>query len=157
MSKKKKILVICSMVVLLVATAYVNVLLNSGENTPTPDTSSTEVTYFQSYRTTRETSRNQQITYLDGVIASAEVSADAKAAAETMKIDLVADMNTELVLEALIKSGGFSEAVVTVSDESLNVVVGSAELTSAEVAQIVTIVQSETDYTLDQITIRPYN
>ena len=157
MSKTKKIIVICSMVVLLVATAYVNILLNDENRKATAAINQTEVSAFAGFRTTRESSRNQQFDYLDGVIASEDVSAEAKQSAEKLKLDMVEKMESELILEELIKASGFSDAIVTMNTDSLNVVVNADVLTGPQVAQICTLVLRETDYTLDQIAINTYS
>lgn len=75
--------------------------------------------------------------------------------AETKKQTLIANMEQELVLEGLIKAKGFDDVIVSTSSSYLNVIVKSAELTSAEVAQIVDVVRQQTEYSLDNIKIIP--
>ena len=65
-------------------------------------------------------------------------------------------METELVLEGLIKAKGFKDCVVTMSTENVNVVVMDEELTLEESAQILDIIVSETDYTAPNVVIIPY-
>ena len=60
-----------------------------------------------------------------------------------------------LVIEGLIKSLGFEDAVVTNTTENINVIVKSAELTSEEAAQILDIVTTETDKTALDVRIIP--
>ena len=64
-------------------------------------------------------------------------------------------METELVIEGLIKSLGFEDAVVTNTTENINVIVKSPELTADEAAQILEIVVSETDKTANDVRIIP--
>ena len=74
MSNKKKIIIICSMVVLLVAAAYLNVLITK-KNTEKvsgtiSDDSSTVVSFFTSYRSARDASRQESFMYYDSIINS---------------------------------------------------------------------------------------
>ena len=64
-------------------------------------------------------------------------------------------METELVTEGLIKAKGFEDVIVTSTNANVNVVVKSAELTSNQVAQIVSIVQEQTGMAIDYIKIIP--
>ena len=78
MSNKKKIIIICSMVVLLVAAAYLNVLITK-KNTQTvsktiADEDSTVVSFFTSYRSARDASRQESFMYYDSIINSETAS-----------------------------------------------------------------------------------
>ncbi|MBR2053166.1 MAG: SpoIIIAH-like family protein, partial [Clostridia bacterium] len=64
-------------------------------------------------------------------------------------------MENELALEYLIKGLGFSDAIVTTSSSYINVIVKSNELTSTEVAKIVSVVTEQTDYALAEIKVIP--
>ncbi len=71
MSKKKKIIIMSSLVFLLALTAVLNVLLASnviasGDSTPTMATSN----YFTTFRTERTTTRSEELLQLDSVIAT---------------------------------------------------------------------------------------
>jgi stage III sporulation protein AH len=158
MSNKKKIIIICSMVVLLIAVGYLNVWLNKSsdpvDNTNDPVTS---VSFFEAYRMDRDTARAQEFSYLDAILTSQTSSEAAKASAEEMKLDLIDVMEIELVLEGLIKAKGFEDAVVTMSTNNVNVIVNDAELANDEVAQITYIITSETGYSPSNIVIVPYS
>ena len=158
MSKKKRILIISCFCVLLLVTGIVNVVLNNSVKAETKTTTVSTTTYssfFESYRSDRTSTRTQEIQYLDAIIASANSSAEAKASAEAERAELVKLMETELVLEGLIKSKGFEDAIISALSSNISVIVKNAELTSSEVAQIVEIITSQTDYTLDNIKIIP--
>lgn len=157
MSNKKKIIIICSMVVLLIAAGYLNVILNKTSAVNNTDDTSTTVSFFAAYRTDRETARAQEFSYLDAIIASASSTDEAILTAETMKQDLVEVIETELVLEGLIKAKGFDDAVVTMSTNNINVIVHDAELISEEVAQILNVITTETGYSASKIVIVPYS
>lgn len=158
-ANKKKIIVLCGMILLLVATGVLNYYLNSRNNSQEPTGDGTVVaTYFSDYRDYRETTRQETFTYLDTIILSDASSAEAKAAAETQKLDLCSKMETELIIENLIKAKGFDDAVVSMTTGNINVVVKTADsLDSAQVAQILAIVTEQTDYKATEVIIIPYN
>lgn len=154
LTKKKKIIILCVMVALLVITGYLNVVLNNG----VINTSGNQITsgnFFSTYRSDRESTRNQQILYYDAIVASASSSADAKTTAQTKKENLIDSMEMELTTEGLIKACGFEDVIIANSSEMINVIIKSAELTSSEVAKIVSIVKQQTNATIDNITIIP--
>jgi stage III sporulation protein AH len=155
MSKKKKVIILATMFVLLVVTGYLNIVLNGNQTTRTGTDNVVTGNFFTTYRTDRQSTRDQEMAYYDAIIASATSSAEAKASAETKKQALVASMEMELVTEGLIKSKGFEDVVVTNSNSCINVVIKSKELTSSEVAQIVSIVQQQCNANLENIKIIP--
>ena len=154
MKKRTKIIIIAVMVLLLGVTGYLNVMLNksvSNNNNETTTTSS----YFQTYRNDRESTRAQEMLYYDAIISSESSSEEAIKNAETAKLALIDQMEQELVVEGLIKSKGFADCVVTISDSNVNAVVKAAELTSSEVAQIVSVIQTELSVGIENIKIIP--
>lgn len=155
----KKVIVLSCMVALLVVTGVLNFVLNDqlSAKDPSVNGGATVETFFSSYRADRETARAQEFSYLDAIIASAESSDSVKASAEQKKLELLANIETELVLENLIKSKGFDDAVVTMSTDNVNVIVNKAELTSEEASQILGVILGETDYTAVQVVLVPYS
>ncbi len=154
MKKRTKIIIIAAMVLLLGVTGYLNVVLNNSVSSNNDDTASTS-SYFQTYRSDRESTRDQEMLYYDAIIASESSSADAIATAESAKLALIEQMEQELVVEGLIKAKGFEDCVVTISDTDVNAVVKGGELTETEVAQIVEIIQSQLNTRLENIKIIP--
>lgn len=155
MSKKKKIIILATMFVLLVVTGYLNIVLNDNATVQTGGTNVVTGNFFTTYRTDRQSTRDEEMAYYDAIIASATSSAEAKATAEAKKVSMVENMEMELITEGLIKARGFEDVVVTSSASCVNVIVKSAELTSSEVAQIVSIVQEQSGASLDNIKIIP--
>ena len=157
LSKKKKIVILSVMIALLLVTGYVNVALNSSLSSEITETSSAVATsnFYTNYRTERESTRTQEIQFYDSIIASATSSDDAKQEAETNKMMLIAQMEKELVTEGIIRGKGFEDAIVTTSTANVNVFVKSAELTSAEVAQISSVVTQQLGVEIDKIVIIP--
>lgn len=157
LSKKKKIFIICSFAVLLVATGVLNVVLNKTFTAKADKNAGTATVanFFETYRTDRKDTRDQEVLYYDAIVTSASSSAEAISQAEAKRQSLVEQMEMELVLEGLIKAKGFSDVVVSTTASSINVIVKAEALTSAEVAQIVDVIQGQTAYTLDNIKIIP--
>ena len=141
MKKRTKIIILSAMVLLLGVTAYLNVVLNSSINNSDPvvETSS----YFQTYRSDRESMRDQEMLYYDAIIASDSSSEEAISNAEEARLSLISQMEKELVVEGLIKAKGFEDCVITISDNNVNAVVKASSLTSSQVAQIVSVIQTE--------------
>ena len=140
-SRTKKAIVLSVMVVLLVATGVLNWALNEKlltEDQPTSGESVTE-TFFATYRSDRDSTRESECLYLDSIIASADASEESK------------------TLEALIKAKGFEDAIVAISDNGVSVVVGTAELTADQATQILNIITEETEYEATDVKIIPYN
>ncbi len=155
--RTKKVIVLSVMVALLVATGVLNWALNDRLTADPVDANVVTETFFAAYRSDREATRESEFLYLDAIISSETSSAEAKTAAEEQKLDLVERMEKELQLETLVKSKGFEDAIVTVSDSGVNVVVGAAEVTDAQAAQIYDIVQSETTFKAADVKIIPYD
>lgn len=153
LSKKKKIVILVVMVALLVVTGYLNIALNNNVTTETSTTVTTN--FYDGYRADRQTSRETAILYYDSIIASADSSEDAKALASASRQELIEAMEKELVVEGLIKSAGFEDAVLTTTSENVNVVVKASELSTTDVAKIAKIVQEQTGKSLDNIKIIP--
>lgn len=146
LSKKKKIIVLVGMVALLVLAGCLNIFLNlkNDEGDPISGGDYNYGNFFATYRTDRQTTRDQTILYLDAIINNEASSEEAVANAEASKLELTQNMELELVLEGLIKSLGFDDAVVTNSTENVNIIVKAAELTSEQAAQILEVVMTET-------------
>ena len=154
MSKRKKIVILSVMMLLLVVTGVLNFVLNDNITEQTATTVTTG-NFFVTYRTDRQTTRDQEMLYYDAIISSETSSVDAINLAETKKLQLIESMETELVTEGLIKAQGFEDCVVTTSSSSVNVIVKSGELSSNEVAKIVNIVKTQTGAKIDNIKIIP--
>lgn len=156
LSKKKKIIILSVMIALLLVTGYVNVALNSSLSTKTSQqTSTTSANFYVTYRTEREATRAQEIQFYDSILTSASSSESAKKEAEVNKQQLISMMEKELVTEGIIRGKGFSDAIVSSSSSNVNVFVQSAELTTAEVAQIASVVTRQLGCELDKVIIIP--
>lgn len=157
MSKKKKIFILVSMVLLLVITGGLNVFL--ARQSAVENSSSNAVVsgnFFATYRKDRTETRNMEIAYLDEIIQSATATAEHKETATKKKMEIVANMEKELILEGLIKAKGYEDAVVTMATDSINVIVkGKEALTSTEVAQILSVITKETNCKATNVKVVP--
>lgn len=157
-SKKKKIIVLCSMMVLLVITGFLNLTLNSNNSaviSTGSESTSQKGNFFANYRTERDSARAQEKLYYQVLLDSANASTEAKKNAESAIAKIAATMESELLLEGYIVAKGFNDAVVSFTENFVNVMVDKDELTEAEVAQIVQVVQEQTAKSIDNIKIIP--
>ena len=155
LKKRTKIFILVAMVLLLGVTGYLNVALNNNATTQTSSSAVTTANYFDTYRTDRQSTRDQELLYYDSIITSTNSSAEAIANAEAKKLEIVNGMEAELVMEGLIKAKGFEDVIVTNSASNVNVIVKCANLESSQVAQIVQIVKEQTSKSIDNIKIIP--
>jgi stage III sporulation protein AH len=154
-SRKKKIIVLTSMILLLVLTGFLNIQLNSMNQESESVSNYNAAGFFVTYRDDRNTTRNESIAYYDAIIASTASSAEAIKSAEQKREQLINNMTLELTMEGLIKAKGFSDAIVSCSDSYINVIIKAAALQESEVSQIVEIVQGQTKKDIDYIKIIP--
>lgn len=156
LKKRTKIIILVAMVMLLGVTGYLNVALNNS-STKTSTNAITSANYFATYREDRQSTRDQELLYYDAIITSEASTSEAIKEAESKKMAIVAQMETELIMEGLIKAKGFEDCIVTNVNPNVKIVVkcANATLTSSEVAQIVSIVKDQTNASIDNIQITP--
>lgn len=155
--KRKKTLILCGMAMLLVITGVLNYKLNKViTNEPTSTTTTASSNFFETYKLDRDAARSSQIELLNEIINSAYATQAEKTSATESKQALASKMEQELILEGLIKAKGFSDAVVTIGSSYYNVIVkDNGNLGSNEVAQILSVVQSETGASATNVKIIP--
>ena len=154
--KLRKTIVLCIFAALLLVTGGANLYINSmvtGDIGGDQQVSTTTASFFDNYRTDRKSTRDQELLYLDAIIASTTASSEAKSAAELEKQAIISNMSMTSNLESLIKAKGFSDVVVSAVSSNISVIVETAGLDKAQVGQIVDIIQTNTSYALDNIKI----
>ena len=156
MTKKKKIIVMSSLVFLLALTAVLNVLLAQNNAAQAGETVTT-AKYFATYRSERTTTRSEELLQLDSIIALYDETSEEYAEAVAMKMDIVEVMEQELQLETMIKSLGFSDAVVSigVDSENVNVFINSDELDMDTALSIYDMLRNEAGIAAGNIIIMP--
>ena len=155
MSKKKKIIVLASMVALLVLTGCLNYFLNRPDSQKAnADSTLSYSDYFTASRNDRTASRNETVMYYKTIIEGEATSAEAKENAEKELAALVAGMESEQRVETLIKSLGYDDCIVTIGKEKINVIVKSDALTEEESAQLLDMVSTETGKSIGYIRVK---
>ncbi len=146
MSKGKKIAIIVSMVVVLAIAAVVNVTLltndNKGDTNPSIQTS-----FFQTSKLDRQTTRDYEIAELNSILAmEGDEYAEARQTALEKKQNIVDAMETEMLLETLLKAQGFQDVLVTVNaaGDSVSVIVDKDDLTREDTVRIYNTIATET-------------
>ena len=157
MSIKKKIVIMSSLVLLLAVTAVFNFVFANSVTPTASDAGITTANYFSAYRAERTTTRNEELLQLDSVIALYDVGEEKYETATEMKMEIVSIMEKELVLENMIKSLGFSDAVVSVSMDSdnVNVFINSTELNYDTALSIYNMMKNETGVVAGNVIIMP--
>ena len=154
--KLRKTIVLCIFAVLLLVTGGANLYINSmvaGELGAEQQVSTSTASFFDNYRTDRQSTRDQELLYLEAIISSTTASNEAKATAEAEMQSIIANMSMTANLESLIKAKGFSDVVVSAVSSNISVIVETSGLDKAQVGQIVDIIQTNTSYALDNIKI----
>lgn len=156
MTNKKKIIVMSGLVLLLAVTAVFNFVL-AGAGTEKSDDVVTTSNYFTTYRTERTTTRNEEILQLDSVISLYEAGSEKYEEAASMKMELVNAMEKELIVESMIKSLGFSDCVVSISNSSdnVNIFINSDELGTDTALKIYNMIKNETKIVSGNVIIMP--
>lgn len=111
--------------------------------------------YFTSAKLSREQNRAKNKETLMEIINNKEIASKdkKKAVAEVAEITKTAEQ--ENAAEMMLEAKGFTDAVVSISDGSADVVVNVSELTSKEMAQIEDIIKRKTDVSAENIVITP--
>lgn len=153
MSKKKKIFILVSMVVLLVVTGYLNIALNKSDSQL--ETSSTNVNFFTSCRADKISSRNYQLEIYDSIIATSTDASEIESA-KTEKKNIASKVEQELVLENKIQASSYEDVIVTFSNNNVNVFVKATNgLASDEVAKILAILVDELKVEAKNVKVTP--
>ena len=156
MTKKKKIIIMSSLVFLLAVAAILNVLLVTNNAAADADAVTT-ANYFSTYRSERTTTRSEELLQLDSVIELYDEGSERYEQAVDLKMQIIEVMEDELVLESMIKSLGFSDAVVSIGmdSENVNVFINSDELSTDTALSIYNLLRNEADVAPTNIIIMP--
>lgn len=157
MSKGKKIALIVSMVAVLVVAAVLNVtLLTNQSNRPASGDNVVQTSFFNTSRTDRQTTRNYEIAELNQILAmEGDEYAEARQNALAKKQSIVDAMETEMLLETLLKAQGYDDVLVTVnaSSDNVSVIVDKDELTRQDTVKIYNIIATEAAISPDYVKI----
>lgn len=171
----QRTLIMCAMLAVLVVTGAVSIqYTRRAEQTAQEDTTARKTaqsqtqsdaqpteeaaetgSFFTDYRSERNSVRAQEVAYLDSIIQNTATKQETLDEAQARKLELTDMMEKEVTVEGLLRAKGFSQAIVTLSPESVNVVVGDSSVTSQQAAQILQIVQNETGQPAQNVKIIP--
>lgn len=115
---------------------------------------SAETTVAQA-KVTREQVRAQNKETLQSIIDNTNISDEEKQGAVAQMVQMTQLSEQETAIETLMAAKGFSEAVVSLTADSADIVVNAEELTDANRAQIEDIVTRKTDIAPENIVITP--
>ncbi len=105
-------------------------------------------------RMERSQNRAQQKAQLEDIVANSEVSAETKIRAEERLLKLSETSAMELETETLLKTKGYEQSVVMIDDKRATVYI-TAQLEAEDYDKIGDLVQSSTNFSLEQIIIIP--
>jgi stage III sporulation protein AH len=109
--------------------------------------------YFEEAKLSREQTRAKNKETLTELVnnENATSAQKEKAMEEIMNMTNVSEMET--ATENLLAAKGFDESIVTILDDSVDVVVNGEELTEQQIVQIADIVKRKTSVSADKIVI----
>ena len=157
MSKGKKIALMISMVLVLVAAAVLNVtLLSKSNGQASTGDNVVQTGFFATSRADRLATRNYEIAELNAILAmEGDEYAEARQRALEQKQNIVAAMETEMLLETLLKAQGFADVLVTVNAnaDNVSVIVDKDDLTREDTVRIYNIIATEASIEPDYVKI----
>ena len=106
-----------------------------------------------SVKLTREQNRAKSRETLMDIIGDEALSDEAKKEAADTYVRLNDTIEMETDIETVLAAKGYTDVVVTIGDESVDVTLGAAELDDAERAQIEDIVTRKTGYNISNVAI----
>lgn len=111
--------------------------------------------FFISAKVSREQLRAKNKETLMEVIDNTNVTSEDKSLATQEVIKLTAISEKENATESLLEAKGYSDAVVSMSEESVEVIVNAESLNDQDIAQIEDIVKRKTGEDISKIVISP--
>ena len=127
----------------------------TASDTPGEAVLTTASTYMAQARIEREQTRSQNKETLLGIINNAALSEEERQSAVQSMVELTDAVEKETAAELLLEAKGFEDVVVTLSGDSVDVVVPSTELADDQRAQIEDIVKRKTGVGVENIVITP--
>lgn len=92
---------------------------------------------------------------LQEIIDSSAITQGQKQEAVETMLTLTENSEKEVAAETLLQAKGFTDVIVSITENSVDVVVNQSELTDVELAQIEDIVKRKTGVDISQIVIAP--
>ena len=118
---------------------------SEGAVTSTPEDTVSPDDYFKAARTSRTAAREEAVRLLDELLGNPQTGEQEKASATQQASAIASNILQESNIENLILAKGFSDCVVFISEDTCQVVVDASQLQAQESAQILEIVQLQTN------------
>jgi len=109
--------------------------------------------YFAENRLSRDKMRSELIDRLNDIVKNDKSSKEVVENAQNEIIEIGKKSEKELLIEGLLGSKGFDESIVFIGENDVRIVISKNELSKKEVAQILEIVTSETEFKSNNIKI----
>ena len=114
-----------------------------------------EASFFVQARLLREQARSNERSILNDIINNNNVEAEQRGRAADAMLEIQRRIERETAAESVIKSKGFSEVYVRISDNGVDIIVNKPELTEQDLAQIIDVIKRKTGMNETQIHISP--
>lgn len=148
------------------STSGTSISENSSEEGDTEDAFSEENTgervlnkvtenYFEEVKLSREQTRAKNKDRLTQLVNNENATDEQKEEAMKEIMNMVNIIEKETATENTLVAKGFNEAIVTILDDSVEVIINSQELTEQQIAQIEDVVKRKTECGADKIVISP--
>ena len=111
--------------------------------------------YFSSAKLAREQSRAKNKETLMEIINNKSLDAKEKKTAVNQVAAITDAAEKENAAELMLEAKGFEDAVVSITDDSADIVINAGELTSQQIAQVQDIVKRKAGIAADKIVITP--
>lgn len=118
-------------------------------------TSSKLTDFIIQARIDREQIRSKNKETLLKVINDETVSEKEKTSAVEAMVEITKSSELENIIETLLEAKGFSNVIVTLSDNQVDVIIDEQEITDQKRAQIEETIKRKTDISADKIVITP--
>ena len=144
------------MVAVLVVAAVLNVTLLATKDKNNGGNDSVQTSFFQTSRLDRQTTRDYEIAELNQILAmEGDEYAEARKNALAKKQKIVDAMETELLLETLLKAQGYTDVLVTVNanSDNVSVIVDKDELGREDTVRIYNIIATQASISHDYVRI----
>lgn len=109
------------------------------------------------FRTERQQLRQMQKAQLNDIIYNSGSDGEIILSAQTQLLDILKAEADELAIEGMLQMRGFEEAIVSIDDESANVLVRSDAISSQDTAIILEHIVNETGISPGNVKIIPIN
>jgi stage III sporulation protein AH len=119
--------------------------------------SSAAATFFSEYKMERDKNRSKEIDMWQEIISDQNTEMTFKTSAQQEIAKVLALTEKEMIIEQLVMSLGFSDALVFLTDDSATVLVETKDLTAAQVAKVQDILIRKTKFSPSNIKIMRKN